>query len=83
MRFIHVNKIPKGKKAIYIPIVCADHPEKPNLQWGWWTVGGNLILYGGDVSTNTVDLTIAKLLINSTISTPDMRGMTMDLKDFT
>ncbi len=83
MWFIHVNKIQKGKKAIYISNVCADHPERPNLQWGWWTVGGNLILYGGYVSTKTVDLTIAKLLINSTISTPEVRGMTMDLKDFT
>jgi hypothetical protein len=45
-------------------------------------MGGNLIFYNGDVSTKTADLTTVKCLINSTISTPNGRFMTGDLKDF-
>ena len=47
-----------------------------------WTCGGDQIDYPFDVSTKTADLTTAKLLFNSVISTPDGRFMSIDLKDF-
>ena len=37
------------------------------------TVGGGLIYYPGEVTTITADITTDKILINSTISTPDSR----------
>ena len=46
------------------------------------TVGGNLIVYLGDCGTSTVDLLTVKLLLNSVISTPDSKFMTIDIKDF-
>ena len=45
-------------------------------------MGGNLIDYPGDVSTPTADTTTAKLVINSTISTPHAKFMCGDIKDF-
>jgi hypothetical protein len=44
-------------------------------------MGGNLIIYDGDVSTKTANLTTVKCMLNSVISTDDGRFMTGDLKD--
>ena len=38
--------------------------------------------YPGDASTPTADLLTVKLLLNSIISTPNAKFMTMDNKDF-
>jgi hypothetical protein len=38
-------------------------------------VGGNLIDYPGEVATRTVDLTLAKILWNSVLSTPGAKFM--------
>jgi hypothetical protein len=45
-------------------------------------VGGNLIDYPGDVSTPTADTTMAKMVINSTISTLHAKHMCGDIKNF-
>lgn len=45
-------------------------------------MGGNLIDHPGEVSTPTADTTTAKMVINSTISTPDARYMCGDIKNF-
>jgi hypothetical protein len=46
------------------------------------TMGGNLINYPGDCKTPTAYLLTVKLLLNSIISTPNAKFMTLDLKDF-
>jgi hypothetical protein len=46
------------------------------------TVGGNLLICLYDVSAPTSDLTTAKFLFNSVISTPGARFITLDLKKF-
>jgi hypothetical protein len=46
------------------------------------TMGGNLINYPDNCENPTEDLLIVKLLLNSTISTPNAKFMTLDLKDF-
>lgn len=46
------------------------------------TAGGDRINYSGDVSMDTANLTMAKLLINSTISTPGAWYACFDLKDY-
>ncbi len=38
--------------------------------------------YPGDADTPTADLLTIKILLNSIISTPNARFMTMDIKDF-
>jgi hypothetical protein len=45
-------------------------------------MGGNLTNYPGNCSTPTADLLTVKLLLNSVISTPNVKFMTLDLKDF-
>jgi hypothetical protein len=44
--------------------------------------GGNRVHYPGDAGTPTADLLTVKLLLNSIISTPNAKFMTMDIKDF-
>ena len=80
--FIHKHEMPSHKRATYIRIVCADRPEKNIPQRVRWTAGGDRVIYTGNVSTKTADLTTAKCLFNSTISTPNGRFMTLDLSDF-
>jgi hypothetical protein len=45
-------------------------------------MGGNRITYAGNKSTPTADLVTAKLLINSTISTPNARFYGINLANF-
>jgi len=45
-------------------------------------VGGNKIEYAGDTSTPTANLTTAKLVVNSVVSTPDAKFATGDISDF-
>jgi hypothetical protein len=82
MFFIDKKNIPIHKKPTYIRVVCADRPEKPQPRRVRWTMGGDRIVYTGDVSTKTADLTTVKCLFNSVISTPNGKFMTADLKDF-
>jgi hypothetical protein len=44
--------------------------------------GGDRINYPEDVGTPTADMTLAKILLNSVISTKDARWATLDIKDF-
>jgi hypothetical protein len=82
MFLIPFSAISKGKKATYLRIVAALHPEKSNPRRIRFTLGGTQIEYAGDVSTKTADLTTVKVFFNSIISTPNARFMTADLKDF-
>jgi hypothetical protein len=47
-----------------------------------WTVGGDQVDHPGDVSTKTADITTAKILTNSVLSTPNAKMTLSDLKDF-
>ena len=82
MHFISKTDIPKGRRPTYMRIVCADRPLKTETRRVRHTVGGDKIDYPFDVSTKTASLVTAKLIINSTISTPGARFMSMDIKDF-
>jgi hypothetical protein len=45
-------------------------------------VGGDRLDYSGDDATSTADITIFKILINSTLSTDDAAMMMMDIKNY-
>ena len=45
-------------------------------------VGGNRLDLPGATTTHCARLTTTKFLLNSTISTPGARFMTLDIKDF-
>jgi len=82
MFFIHRSEIPKDRKPTYLRIVAADRPNKERTKRIRFTVGGNQIDYPGDVSTKTAQLTTAKLMLNSILSTKDALFGTADIKDF-
>jgi hypothetical protein len=63
--------------------VCLDHrPQKEDPYQIRITAGGNLIKYAGELSVRSADITTAKLLWNSVVSTKDARYICIDLKNF-
>ncbi len=80
--FIRRNQMPSHKRANYGRICCNYHPQKDKPHRTQLTVGGDHITYDGNKSTPTADLVTAKLLINSTISTPNAKFYGMDLSNF-
>lgn len=82
IHFIPVQNIPRDRKPTYPRIVVADRPQKTQPRRVRLTVGGDQITYPHDVSTKTSSLPTVKILLNSTISTPDARFMSIDIKDF-
>ena len=82
IHFIPHTDLPAGRKATYLRIVVDVRPQKAEPNRVRFTVGGNLIEYIGNVSTPTADMTTAKLVINSTLSTPDATYCCFDISNF-
>ncbi len=82
MFFIHNQQMPHHKWAIYGRICCNYCPQKNGLHCTWLTVGGDQITHNGNNNTFSATLLTAKLLINSTISTPKVKFYGMDLANF-
>jgi hypothetical protein len=82
--FVNKTEILKERRGdvTYSQIVCTYRDAKKDKFWLHITMGANLINYPGDCKTPTADLLTVKLLLNSIISTPNARFMTIDLKDF-
>jgi hypothetical protein len=83
--FVRRDQVPRNriKDTTYGLITCLISPEKidePNRTR--LVAGGDRVHYPGDAGTPTADLLTVKLLINSIISTPGAKFMTMDIKDF-
>jgi hypothetical protein len=84
MRPIRFEDIPKDRIAdvAHTKVVCEVRPTKDDPNRTRITIGGNTITYLGDCGTKTGSLESVKLVINSTLSTPDARFMSMDLSNF-
>jgi hypothetical protein len=80
--FIKLTNIPKDRKITYGKIVCDYKPHKKEKERIRLTVGGDILDYSGDVATSTADITIFKILINSTLYTEDAAMMMMDIKNY-
>ncbi len=82
--FVHRENIPDDRKGdeTYARIVCTYCEGKKDKYRTSITMGGNLVNYPGDCGTPTPDLLTVKLLLNSIISIPNAKFMTLDLKDF-
>jgi len=83
--FIKKDQVPRAraKDVTYGLITTLIRPEKieePNRTR--LVAGGDRVHYPGDAGTPTTDLLTVKILLNSTISTPNANFMTMDIKDF-
>ncbi len=71
-----------GHKWTYARIVVNYHPQKEDPNRIRIAVGGKMITYKGNTSTQTADLTRSKLLWNSVLSTEGARYMCLNLKNF-
>ena len=83
LSFINKNEVPtNGWKDATHGRTCANHrPEKNDPNRIRLTAGGNLIDHPGDCGTPTANMLTVKLLLNSTISTPGAKFMTIDIKN--
>jgi hypothetical protein len=77
-----IKAIPKDHTVTYARIVVDYRPQKEDPNRVRITVGGNLIKYPGELTTRTADLTTAKVLWNSTISTDGARYACADVGNF-
>ena len=82
MTFIRHTDKPAHRVATYLRIVAELKPNKAEKRRVRFTVGGDKLHYSGNVSTPTADLTVVKCLLNSVVSTPNARFLTVDIKDF-
>ena len=82
--FIEKAYIPTNqwKDVTYGLIVVSYRPEKSDPNHTRLTVWGGRFNCPGDCRTPTTDLLTVKLLLNSTISTPGARFVTIDIKYF-
>ena len=79
IEFIPFQQVPTNKTVTYARIVSEIRPDKPDPNRVRITAGGNLIYYPQDKSTPVADITTAKLLFNSTISTPGAKFLGLDI----
>ena len=68
--------------AAHTRVVCKVRTSKPDPNQTRITIGGITITYLGNCGTKTGSLETVKLMLNSTLSTPDARFMTTDLEIF-
>jgi hypothetical protein len=77
-----IANIPKDRTVTYARVVVDYRPQKEDPNRVRITAGGNLIQYPGELTTRTADLTTAKILWNSVVSTEDAKYMCVDIKNF-
>ena len=82
MDFIHHNETSKNKKVVSIRIVYIIRPQKVETHKTGMTIGGNILDYEGKTKAPTDNLTTMKLLLNSALSTPGDKFMTIDINHF-
>ena len=80
--FIPKSMVPFGRTVTYARIICTVRPEKEETNRTCITCSGNLIHdYPDDVSTETASLETFKMHLNSVVSTPGAKYMTMDISN--
>ena len=82
VRFIPIHLVPKVRTVIYGRLVYDIRIHKEEKYRNRLTIGGDRVEYPYDVSTPISDLLKAKCLINSTLSTPNVKALVADIKDF-
>lgn len=78
-----IKLIPKDHTITYDRIVVNYRAQKADPNRVRITVGGNLIKYPRELKTRTADLTTAKILWNSVLSTERGKFMCLDIKKST
>ena len=82
MEPVPLSSIPATNKITYGTMVCDHRPLKSEPNRCRLVVGGDRLTYDNETAAPAANLLEAKLIINSTISTPNARFITADIKDF-
>ena len=84
IKFIKKDQVPTNRKkdVTYGSFNCDYRPGKEEEERTRLTVGGDRINYPDDCGTPTADMTLFKIHVNSILSTPGAKCLTMDIKDF-
>ena len=69
MTLKQIKNIPCNHLVTYARLVVDYRPQKEDPNRVRMTAGGNLITYPGELTTRTADVSTAKILWNSVIST--------------
>jgi hypothetical protein len=77
-----IKHIPSDRVVTYTNIVVNYRPQKSDPNRVRITAGGNLIDYPGELTTRAADLSTAKILWNSVLSTTDAEFMGLDIGSF-
>ena len=77
-----IANIPKDRVVTYARLVVDYRQQKEDLNRVRMTAGGKLINYPFELITKTADITTAKILWNSVISTEGARYICLDIKNF-
>ncbi len=80
--FIPRHKIPSGRKVTYCKQEASIRPNKAETHRVRNCAGGDRLDYPGPTATQCASLVTIKLLLNSTISTPNARFTCFDIKNF-
>ena len=81
MKFIHHSKIPINKKVACSGIACSIIPQKVETYRTRMIIGRNTLDYYDSTKVPTEDLMTMKILLNSVISTPGVKCMTIGIKN--
>ena len=76
------SSVPANLKLTYSRTFATIQPHKTKVNRVRVTVSGDIIDYPGAATTKCASLTTTECLLNITISTPDARFMTLDIKYF-
>ena len=79
---IPASDVPNDRKVSDINHVATIRPNKAEKYRVRLTAGGDNFEYSGIVATDTVSLSIAKIHLNSVISTPGAKYLSADIKYF-
>ena len=80
--FMRPSKIPNGNKGTYVFLVSYMRPLKNNNNRVRFSIGGCRLTFDGSITTVPVTLTTVKANLNSTISAPNSKCMTLDIKEY-
>ena len=80
--FIAKSAIPHGRKVTHAQIFASIRPTKSEVNCVCITVGEYRLDFPGATTAHCASLTTTNCLLNSTISTPGARFMTLDINGF-
>jgi len=78
--YIPKSAVPEDRDVTYASFVCDYRPLKSDPYRVRLDVGGDKLTYADDAGSPAASLIETKLLINSVISTPGAKFISMDLK---